>query len=141
MRLSYTELTTLSAILRSPTRTLVLTRDSSTYIDQRRLLDALNRKDIFLLTIEDIKRGAALRGLEVSAIIYDETVGTMSLTDEERAEVNSRIRLPFGGTKAEIVAIDETPKPNSTLEAFRVKMQELQNLADEVAGIPGAKHE
>ena len=97
MKLSYTELTTLSAILRSPTRTLVLTRDSSTYIDQRRLLDALNRKDIFLLMIEDVKRGAALRGLEVPSVIYDETISAMSFTDEERAMLHSRVRTPVTG--------------------------------------------
>ena len=132
MKLSYTELMVLSAILRSPTRTLVVTRDHSTYIDQRRLLDTLNRKDIFLMTVADIRHNHALRGFEVSSVIYDETVGALSLTDEERAKVSSRIRPPV---------IAETPKPNSTLAAFRVKMQELQKLADEVAGIPGAKHE
>ena len=97
MKLSYTELMALSAILRSPTRTLVLTRDSSTYIDQRRLLDALNRKDIFLLMIEDVKRGAALRGLEVPSVIYDETISAMSFTDEERAMIHSRVRTPVTG--------------------------------------------
>lgn len=134
MKLSYTELMVLSSILRSPTRTLAVTRDHSTYVDQRRLLDALNRKDIFLMTVEDIRQGHALHGIEASSVIYDETIGALSLSDEERAVVNSRIRPP-------VVAVDETPKPNSTLEAFRVKMQELQKLADEVAGIPGAKHE
>lgn len=137
MRLSYTELTTLSAILRSPTRTLVLTRDSSTYIDQRRLLDALNRKDIFLLTIEDIKRGAALRGLEVSAIIYDETISAMSFMDEERAVIHSRVRTPVTRHPSQEIVRQSNP----AIEAFHVKMKELQRLADEVAGIPGAKHE
>lgn len=134
MKLSYPELMALSAILRSPTRTLVLTRDSSTYIDQRRLLDTLNRNDIFLMTIEDIRHRQALRGLEVSSVIYDETTGALSLTDEERAMVRSRIRPP---------ADPKTPIPNhsAALDTFRVKMQELQKLADEAAGIPGAKHE
>jgi len=137
MRLSYTELTTLSAILRSPTRTLVLTRDSSTYIDQRRLLDALNRKDIFLLTIEDIKRGAALRGLEVSAIIYDETISAMSFMDEERAVIHSRVRTPVTRHPSQEIVRQSNP----AIEAFRVKMKELQRLADEVAGTPGVSHE
>lgn len=136
MKLSYMELMVLSAILRSPTRTLVVTRDHSTFVDVRRLLDALNRKDIFLLTIEDVKRGAALRGLEVPSVIYDETISAMSFTDEERAMIQSRVRTPVTRHPSQ-----EIVRRSSTIEDIATKLKELQKLADEVAGIPGVKHE
>ena len=136
MKLSYMELMVLSAILRSPTRTLVVTRDHSTFVDQLLVLDALNRKDIFLLTIEDVKRGAALRGLEVSAVLYDETISAMSFTDEERAMIQSRVRTPVTRHPSQ-----EIVRRSSTIEDIATKLKELQKLADEVAGIPGVKHE
>lgn len=94
MKLTQPELSVLHQIGRAPIYSLLITSDHKTQQDQRGVLNALNRNDIRVLTVDTVRQRKVLYGLEVSSVIYDETTPLDAFTPEEKSILISRVRLP-----------------------------------------------